>query len=107
MTQEEVQEGDANELIKDWGMTREEATASGYGRQSFSCVILCNEGKNAIGIFYIDAKDKNAFGGMSESEKAQFHKDIHSACESSKLILSLDSIRKELLTKAPIIKIYG
>ena len=98
---------DEKKLILDWGMTREEATAAGQGKTTFSCVILCNEEKNAVGALYIDVPQKNAFGIMKEVDIKAFHKKIHEACMSCHLISVLDYIRQELMARAPIIKIYG
>lgn len=106
LTQERVPI-EEDKLTRDWGMTREEATAAGQGRKSFSCVILCNEENDSVGALYIDAPEENAFGGMQSRELDQFHKNIISACKKSGLIAGLDNIRRELLARAPMIKIYG
>lgn len=95
------------ELIRDWGMTKEEATAAGQGRKSFSCVILYNEENTAVGAFYMDVLKEKAFGAMECSELDQFHKNIILACEKSGLIAGLDNISRELLARGPRINIYG
>ena len=95
------------ELIRDWGMTKEEATAAGRGRESFSCVILYSEENTPVGAFYMDALKEKAFGGMGSSELDQFHKNIILACKKSGLIAGLDNINRDLLARGPRINIYG
>lgn len=98
---------DKRELILDWGMTREEAAAAGQGRQTFSCIVLCNKEETAVGVLYMDVPKKNAFGGKNESDKPAFHKEIFDKCQDYNLIAGLDNIKRELMARAPIIKIYG
>lgn len=107
LTQESVPTTE-EELTRDWGMTREEATAAAQGRKSFSCVILYNKENTAVGAFYMDAPNEKDFGDMKPSELDIYHKNIISACgEDSGLIAGLDNISRELLARGPRINIYG
>lgn len=52
---------DSQDLIRNWGMTREQALASGQGRQSFAAIPLCDESGTQVAIFYLDSAERNAF----------------------------------------------
>jgi hypothetical protein len=66
---------DTDKLIQEWGMTDEEAKRAGKGRQSFFCVLIKNENGVVVGMFYLDAKDKFAFTGIS-NDKEDVKKDL-------------------------------
>jgi hypothetical protein len=58
---------DPQELIRNWGMTREQALASGQGRQSFAAIPLCDESGTQVAIFYLDSTEKNAFAADDDT----------------------------------------
>lgn len=49
-----------SKLIKEWGMTREQARQQARGRSSFVCILL-RHGGSLVGILYIDALPPKAF----------------------------------------------
>lgn len=57
----EENEDGLRELIREWGMTREQATSSASGRKSFVCVLLEDAEDTPVGILYLDAEEEKAF----------------------------------------------
>jgi len=86
-------------------MTRSEATVAGTSKQSFSCVVLRDKNEMRIGLFFMDAEDKDVFAikGMT---KEKLHKLIISKCEEKNLTGILSKLNEELRGRAPIIHIY-
>ena len=102
---------DREKLISRWGMTKEEALKFGQGRRSFACVVLKhNESETAVGIpvgiFYLDSTKENAFGS-DEENFPKLHQAILEESKNCGLTNDLDKLRKELLNRSPLIKIYG
>lgn len=94
---------DAQELLKEWGMKRHEATAAGKGRKSFACVVLLDNSRTPVGLFYLDCREKNAFGtGKDES----LIKAITEGAEKTGLIRDLEQLGKELRQWSPVISPY-
>lgn len=56
------------ELIRNWGMNREEAerSASGAARQSFICIILRVQTRQ-VGVLYLDSSSQSIFGRAAQS----------------------------------------
>jgi hypothetical protein len=52
---------DKAKLIDEWGMTEARASTAGRGQQSFVCIVL-EHGGVKVGLLYLDAKVKGAFG---------------------------------------------
>lgn len=95
---------EADDLIRDWGMTRTEARQAQL-RQSLLCAVLRQESRDPIGILYLDAADRNEFGTPEQArELLQLTEE---ACKKHGLIDSLATLRDELLKQAPLIRIYG
>lgn len=101
---------DARKLMLEWGMTSEEAAASGQGRKSFACVVLrdgevmAGEG-TAVGIFYMDSTEENAFGSDTATQK-RLQRVILDGCRKRGLTNDLAKLRQELQSRSPMIKIY-
>ncbi|MBO4227395.1 hypothetical protein [Bradyrhizobium neotropicale] len=85
------------ELIKDWGMTAEEADAAGRGRKTFLSVIIRDESKIPLGIFYMDALPSNFLGQKTLEE---IEHDILEQCSSSKLTAELVKVRTKMQEQA-------
>lgn len=98
---------EAQKLIVEWGMTKEEAEASGQGRQSFTCVVLRDEEKTPVGIFYMDSTIKDAFGADNKETRDKLEKAIENGCKKNGLTKGLTDIKKELKSRSPLISIYG
>lgn len=98
---------DKDQLIHEWGMTREEAATAGQDRQSFSCVILRDDDNTPVGVFYMDAPTTDAFDASSPRELKQFHENVLTACKKNGLTAGLANLRRELLALSPLINIYG
>jgi hypothetical protein len=92
---------DAKELLKEWGMKRHEATAAGKGRKSFACVVLVDNSQTPVGLFYLDCKEKNAFGNDRALVEA-----ITKGAEQTGLIRDLAELGKELRQWSPVIRPY-
>jgi hypothetical protein len=84
-------------LIEDWGMTGEEADQAGRGRQTFLAVVMVDNSKNPLGIFYMDATKPRLLGENSSREIAE---SILKACVSSKLAENLVKIRGKMEDQA-------
>lgn len=55
-------------LVREWGMLRQEAHAQSRARPSYLCIILRGkENDFPVGLLFVDATDKNAFGNDVES----------------------------------------
>jgi hypothetical protein len=85
------------ELIKDWGMTAEEADAAGRGRKTFLSVVIVDESNIAVAIFYMDAFPPNFLGNRTSQEIANV---ILKECTSSKLTAALVSVRAKMQEQA-------
>jgi hypothetical protein len=96
---------DPQQLLKDWGMKKHEATAAGRERQSFACVVLTDVSKTPVGLFYLDAKGKNAFG-TDKKETVNLIDIIRKGAEETGLIRDLADLGKELRQWSPVIRLY-
>lgn len=85
------------DLIKDWGMTRDEAKKAGRGRQTFLAIIITDESDVPLAIFYMDAKPTNFLKGLSADE---ISKKILDLCTSEGLTRSLIKIRTKMQDQA-------
>jgi hypothetical protein len=99
---------DPQELIRDWGMTTEQAAASGNGRQSFMALVLRDHIGTPVAIFYMDAKEKNAFGDDSGRDDFgdKLKRQAISSSNHKGLIASLEKLRDDLKDRRPLIRIH-
>lgn len=81
------------ELIKDWGMTAEEADAAGRGRKTFLSVIIRDESRIPLGIFYMDAFPPHFLG---QKRIEEIERNILEECSSSKLTTALVDVRTKM-----------
>ncbi|HLJ29774.1 MAG TPA: hypothetical protein VKY85_23905 [Candidatus Angelobacter sp.] len=91
------------QLIFEWGMTKEEAERAGKGRQSFACIVLKKE-QRALGIFYLDAPARAAFGDTDTWKKLE--SAIQEGAKTTRLIDALEAIHKDLLDSSPRVHIF-
>jgi hypothetical protein len=92
-------------LIRDWGMTVEEATEAGQGRKSFAAILLRDGGGTAIGILYMDAEDGGVFGSEPQ-DRARFARTVEEACKKAGLTSAVAELVKKLGERGPAIQIY-
>ena len=98
---------DPRELIRGWGMTREEADAAGLGRKSFSCVVLQDEEGTPAGVFYMDSKSEDAFGADDDKPtRDELHGAIVDGCNRCGLTNAVAKLSRELRRRSPLIRIY-
>ena len=113
---------DPQQLVRRWGMTNEEAVASGGGRQSFAAILLNDEVETPIAIFYMDTAEKHAFGadnaeesgetkgGTAAKDDTEFRdhliKSVLDACKQKGLIASLTRVNDSLRDRRPTIHIH-
>jgi hypothetical protein len=90
-------------LMRDWGMTRDEAQAQ--GRQTMLCCILKTSTGAPVGALYMDAKGKGKFG--TDAEMKSLAETAQQAAVTVGLIKSLEVIWDDIRKKAPIIEVYG
>jgi len=93
------------QLIREWGMSREEAAAAGEGRRSFACAVLRDEDSTPLGIFYMDSTQEEAFG-REDAEKNRLVKTIAEGCKSCGLTSALSKLNQDLRGRRPQIKIH-
>ena len=60
---------DPDELVKNWGVTHEEAKTSGQGRKSFVVFLIRNSENHAVGVMFLDAVLKDLFGTEASFKK--------------------------------------
>ena len=92
------------ELIREWGMTNEEVVGARQRNQSFCCVILRQEG-SAVGMFYMDAKQEDAFPD-TVAEGTTLHEFVFNRCRERGIIADIANLDKELRKTVPNIRIY-
>jgi hypothetical protein len=56
---------EVDELVRVWGMTREEAVRAGWGRRSFAVILLRDATGGYSGAIFIDAEEAGLFGATS------------------------------------------
>jgi hypothetical protein len=89
-------------------MTREQALASGQGRQSFAAIPLCDENGTQVAIFYLDSTEKNAFGADvgDEAFRKELIDIILTGNKDKGLTSSLVRTRDALKERRPMIHIH-
>ncbi len=95
---------DEDNLIKNWAMTREEAAVAGKGSQSFVAVIIRDDFRSPIGIFYMDSADANAFG--PDEDNARLLAAIEKGAKETGLASALARMGENLRKKGPAIRVY-
>jgi hypothetical protein len=94
-------------LLEEWGMSEEEARASGSGKQSFFAVPLRDKSKTPVGIFYMDSNDEYAFAADKDEKAAgAIEIAIIKACEDQGLTTSLSKINDDFKDKRPAIRVH-
>ena len=92
---------DAGELLRNWGMKRNEVTAAGKGRKSFACVVLVDDLETPMGLFYLDCTEKNAFGTGKDQDLIDA---ITKGAKQTGLIRDLAELGRELRQWSPVIR---
>ena len=93
------------ELVEHWGMTREEAEAMSRHRPSYICVVLRDQGTIRLGVLFMDAKDKFAFG--DDAQAMALAGEIEKLCNQQALTDALASVVKELGKYDASVQIQG
>ncbi len=96
---------DPKKLLGDWGMSEEEAKASGSGKQSFVAIPLRDESNTPVGVFYMDSKQTKAFATDAPA-KELLEQTVVKACSDLKLTTSLSNINDDLKNKRPMIRVH-
>jgi len=99
---------DSQDLVRQWGMTHEEAVASGGGRQSFLALLLRDESDTVVAILYMDSTEKDAFGADSGDGyfREKLKQTVASASKSKGLTVCLEKTRDALKDRRPAIRIH-
>jgi len=95
---------DAEGLIQDWGMTKEEAAAAGAGRKSFACILIEDKTHSPVGVIYADAPDADAFGPASTHDTVIDAVVLESQTRGLSEVLA--EIVRDLRLRGPMIAIY-
>jgi hypothetical protein len=86
-------------------MTKEEADIAGHGRQSFACIVLTDKQRMAVGILYLDALARDAFGA-NEDLRQQLYTEVVRACERLGMAEAIAEIWGKLRATSPFIHTY-
>lgn len=95
---------DVKQLIRGWGMTKEEAEAAS-GRQTLLCYLIKAKNQSPIAALYLDAEQENAFGDRENMQK--LIQEIDRAVKKYGLDDALDRVWQQVQSSAPLIEIYG
>jgi hypothetical protein len=96
---------DPQQLIREWGMTWEQASSAGRDRRSFACVLLHDDQQGQVCLVYLDSPEVGAFG-VSEWEKTQFVDAITAGAENIGLTKNVAVLLSDLRSRSPFIQIY-
>ena len=97
---------DENELVTQWGMTRDEVRNFVSGRKTFTTVVL-GDASDPFALFYADSELENAFMLEDNAAKEKLHEEILKGCKDKGLTRSLAEISKQIRNRKLKIKIYG
>lgn len=93
------------QLIRDWGMTREEASSAGKSRQSFAGVVLKESG-TCVCVVYLDSSLPGAFGDTNDAKWRSLREAITAGAESLKLTPAVAKIMHDMWQKTPLMRLY-
>lgn len=98
------------ELVEQWAMTTAEASSIGRDRRSFAAIPLFDDHRQLLGIFYVDAKPKDAWGDDpnldNDPEDHPLSRGIRQEAKAQGMIVALGEIMTEMRKKGPGIRIY-
>jgi hypothetical protein len=83
------------DLIRNWGMTRDEALDRSRQKPSYLCVLLRTTKGMPIGVLFMDSKEPNAFGD-NDDQIQQLAGQIHARCKSVGFQEGLEHVVSEL-----------
>jgi hypothetical protein len=102
---------DVFKCIREYGMTQNQADVAAQGMSSFMCIpIKDSNNGDMLGVFYMDAKDQDAFGVKNGDDyDDEVEKKILEAAKPrvQKIEELLSTYRDEYFGKAPLIQIIG
>jgi hypothetical protein len=94
---------EALDLIRDWGMTSEEASRQAQGTLSFLCVPLLDDSKRLLGVFYMDSPTPIVVAPATEGV---WQDNVRESCQTFGIIKMLSQLREELKGAGPRIRVY-
>jgi hypothetical protein len=97
---------DPNELVEEWGMTKEEAADAASGRKSMLSIVLTDQHGTAVGVLYGDSTDKLAFGA-DLAEQMQLIEQLEKLCTDRGLVQQLKEIREKIPVTDTLIRVRG
>lgn len=93
-------------LIRDWGMTYEEAASAGHGQQSFAAILLRDQREGRVAIVYLDSADAEAFG-LRDERTQELIDEVHRGAAELGITDSIAAITQDLRGRAPYIPLYS
>lgn len=93
-------------LIRDWGMTKEQALSAGQGQRSFAAILLHDEHGARVGVVYFDSAEENAFG-LRTNEVAEFASTVQLGAGQLGITKALAELSEDLRGRSPFIPIYS
>lgn len=78
------------ELIKEWGMTYDEAVAKGKDRHSFAAIVLKQDAALQA-VLYMDCRTENAFGSNVADTHA-FEQEVQRHCSKFRIVEAISGI---------------
>jgi hypothetical protein len=97
---------DQKRLIREWGMTWEQAADTGHGRRSFASVLIRDETGTQVALVYMDAPAPAAFGATDERMEA-LGLAVRKGANELGLTGSIVDLTRGLRTKTPLIRTYS
>jgi hypothetical protein len=101
----------SEELVREWGMTRGEATERGHGKHSFAAIPLRDEKGVSVGVLYLDARRENAFGTATHAKGAdelgqRLIEAVAEGATATGLAEALAALTAELRKRGPAIQVF-
>lgn len=93
---------DAVRLVEKWGMTKEEASKAGRGKQSHLALPIPREDMDFV--MFFDAQPQHIFGEGDDTRKSEIFEKLYHGLEQCGLVLALERIKKDFEHLKPILE---
>lgn len=92
-------------LIREWGMTDEEAESHSRQRPAYVCAVLQDQKGLPLGVLFVDSTERAAFGGRDQA--AALARSLALKAESVGFTEALQKVLNELSKYSTAIQIHG
>lgn len=99
------------DLVREWGMTFQEATGAGEGRRSFAAIPVLSQDGVRVGVVYLDSREEGLFGhangdGDDDEPAGRLIDEMNRGVRDTGLDTALDRMTTELRKRGPAIAIH-